>query len=135
YPSEQQFIDDIQKLNQQGLNSSFLEGTSEINPDAWQVFTEWTEGAAKAIAYSITSGCAFIDPEGVIIDGRMPAKATDYLVSAIKEACNEANWEGLFMPEIISGNIGFEARALGGALLPIYSNFAPDSDAFLKATN
>lgn len=139
--SKRQLINDasihqlLQKLNQQGLNSSFLEGTSEINPDAWQVFTEWTEGAAKAIAYSITSGCAFIDPEGVIIDGRMPAKATDYLVSAIQKACKEANWEGLFMPEIISGNIGFEARALGGALLPIYSNFAPDSDAFLKATN
>ena len=65
----------------------------------------------------------------------MPANATDYLVNAVKIACQDANWEGLYMPEIISGNIGIEARALGGALLPIYSNFAPDSEAFLKATN
>ena len=65
----------------------------------------------------------------------MPANATDYLVEAIKAACQTANWEGLYMPEIISGNIGFEARSLGGALLPIYSNFAPDSETFLKATS
>lgn len=125
----------LNTLNEKKLNSSFLEGASEINPDAWEVFTQWADASAEAIAYTITSGCAFIDPQGVVIDGRMPAKATDYLVTAIQKACDNANWEGLYMPEIISGNIGFEARALGGALLPIYSNFAPDSEAFLKATN
>ena len=100
-----------------------------------EVFTQWADASAEAIAYTITSGCAFVDPQGVVIDGRMPAKATDYLVTAINKVCDNANWEGLYMPEIISGNIGFEARALGGALLPIYSNFAPDSEAFLKATS
>ena len=123
------------KLEEKGLSSSFLEGTSEINPEAWKAFTQWADSAAEAMAYAITSGCAFVDPQGVIIDGRMPANATDYLVNAVKIACQDANWEGLYMPEIISGNIGIEARALGGALLPIYSNFAPDSEAFLKATN
>ena len=125
----------VKQLEKNNLSTSFLEGASEINPEAWSMFAQWADAAAEALAYTITSGCAFIDPQGVVIDGRMPAKATDYLVAAIKTACQKANWEGLYMPEIISGNIGFEARALGGALLPIYSNFAPDSEAFLKATS
>jgi predicted NBD/HSP70 family sugar kinase len=124
-----------QELSQLGLAKIFLEGASEINPETWLVYTRWADKAALAIAYAIASGCAFVDPEGMIIDGRIPAKATTYLVDAIRHACHTDNWEGLSKPTIICGNIGFDARALGGALLPIYSTFAPDSDAYLKATS
>lgn len=124
-----------QQLSKQGLSKAFLEGASEINPKAWLIYKQWADKAALAIAYAIASGCAFIDPEGVIIDGRMPAKATTYLVDAIRQACLTDNWEGLYKTNIICGNIGFDARVLGGALLPIYSTFAPDSEAYLKATN
>ena len=56
-------------------------------------------------------------------------------MDAIRDACDTDNWEGLAKVDIICGNIGFDARALGGALVPIYSTFAPDSDAYLKATS
>jgi hypothetical protein len=32
----------------------------------------------------------------------------------------------------LAGTIGSDARAIGGALLPLYANFAPDRDLFLK---
>jgi hypothetical protein len=35
-------------------------------------------------------------------------------------------------PRCCAGTIGSDARALGGALLPLYANFAPDRDLFLK---
>ena len=90
-----------QQLSQQGLSKAFLEGASEINPKAWLIYKQWADKAALAIAYAIASGCAFIDPEGVIIDGRMPAKATTYLVDAIRQACLTDNWEGLYKTNII----------------------------------
>lgn len=31
-----------------------------------------------------------------------------------------------------AGSIGSDARAWGGAVLPLYSNFAPDRDVLLK---
>jgi hypothetical protein len=34
---------------------------------------------------------------------------------------------------VVEGSIGSDARALGGALLPLHANFAPDRDLFLKA--
>jgi hypothetical protein len=35
-------------------------------------------------------------------------------------------------PRVLAGTIGSDARAIGGALLPLYANFAPDRDLFLK---
>jgi hypothetical protein len=34
---------------------------------------------------------------------------------------------------VTAGTIGSDARAVGGAILPLYANFAPDPDVFLKA--
>jgi len=124
-----------QQLSQLELATSFFEETNEICPKAWLIYTRWADKAALSIAYAIASGCAFIDPEGVIVDGGIPTKAASYLVDAIRDACDTDNWEGLAKVDIICGNIGFDARALGGALVPIYSTFAPDSDAYLKATS
>jgi hypothetical protein len=44
------------------------------------------------------------------------------------------DWEGLWPAKVIAGSIGSDARALGGALLPLHENFAPDRDLFLKVT-
>lgn len=44
------------------------------------------------------------------------------------------NWEGLHQPPRLElGAMGSDARALGGALLPLHACFAPDTDIFLKA--
>ena len=42
------------------------------------------------------------------------------------------NWEGVVRPAVLEGTIGADARAMGGGLLPLYANFAPDRDLFLK---
>ena len=42
------------------------------------------------------------------------------------------SWEGVTRPRLLAGTIGSDARALGGALLPLYANFAPDRELFLK---
>jgi hypothetical protein len=42
------------------------------------------------------------------------------------------SWEGAHRPRIVAGTVGSDARAIGGALLPLYANFAPDRDLFLK---
>jgi hypothetical protein len=42
------------------------------------------------------------------------------------------DWEGVHPPQLLPGTIGADAGALGGALLPLHANFAPDRDLFLK---
>jgi hypothetical protein len=36
-------------------------------------------------------------------------------------------------PQVLAGSVGSDARAIGGALLPLHANFAPDRELFLKA--
>ncbi len=50
----------------------------------------------------------------------------------VEKALDYYSWEGITRPEVLAGTIGSDARAIGGALLPLYANFAPDRDLFLK---
>jgi len=92
----------------------------------------WVAQAAGAIAMVVTSASCMLDPEGVIVDGSCSRALLDQLMNAIAGALDRYNWEGVQRPQVQSGIIGSDARALGGALLPLYANFAPDPELFLK---
>jgi predicted NBD/HSP70 family sugar kinase len=92
----------------------------------------WVAQAAAAIAMVVTSGSCMLDPEGIIVDGSCSRPLLDQLLAGVVEALARYNWEGIQPPPLHAGTIGSDARALGGALLPLYANFAPDRDVFLK---
>jgi predicted NBD/HSP70 family sugar kinase len=100
----------------------------------WQVYTlEWVETAARALAHCIVSGTAFLDLEAVVMDGVVAPTLMQSLVARTNEALKTYNWEGLQAPpRLVRGSIGSDARALGGALLPLHACFAPDREIFLK---
>ena len=50
-------------------------------------------------------------------------------------ALGNYNWEGMWPGTVIAGSTGPDARAIGGAWLPLHANFAPDRDLFLKVGN
>jgi len=94
--------------------------------------TQWVGQAARAIAMAIASASCVLDPEGVIVDGSCSRMLLDQLLAAIADAVELYDWEGVQRPQVQAGTIGSDARALGGALLPLYANFAPDRELFLK---
>jgi len=56
------------------------------------------------------------------------------LADGVRAALRAYSWEGLQAPPRLElGGIGSDARALGGALLPLHACFAPDTELFLKA--
>ncbi len=92
----------------------------------------WIEHAALALAHTVVSGTAFLDIDAVVIDGSFSRALLNALIAATQAALPRYNWEGLFAANVIAGNVGPDARALGGALMPLHANFAPDQDLFLK---
>jgi hypothetical protein len=54
------------------------------------------------------------------------------LLDETESALARYSWEGVARPQLVAGSIGSDARALGGALLPLYANFTPDRELFLK---
>ncbi len=101
--------------------------------DPWLPCTrEWLHTASPAIALAINSAACLLDVEGVIIDGSFSRELLAALLHDVDEALERYSWEGVQRPVVMPGTIGSDARAIGGALLPLYANFAPDRDLFLK---
>lgn len=122
-----------QRLREHGLDPMAAYDERALQ-DPWRPHTrEWIERAALALAHCIVSGTAFLDLEAVVIDGVVAPALLDDLIDRTRQALAAYNWEGLQSPPPLRpGSIGSDARALGGALLPLHACFAPDRDLFLK---
>lgn len=95
---------------------------------------EWIASAATALAHCIVSATAFLDLEAVVLDGAADPGMLQALAEGVQASLRAYNWEGLQAPPRLElGSIGSDARALGGALLPLHACFAPDTELFLKA--
>ena len=92
----------------------------------------WLREAARVMAMAIGNAACLLDLQRVIVDGSFSRDLQVALQSAIEEAMDHYSWEGVTRPTVLCGAIGADAQALGGALLPLYANFAPDRDLFLK---
>jgi predicted NBD/HSP70 family sugar kinase len=99
----------------------------------WRSATEsWLREASPAVALAVNSAACLLDLDGVIIDGAFSRGLLAALLESVEAALDDCNWEGVARPALLAGTIGSDARAIGGALLPLYANFAPDRDLFLK---
>ena len=99
----------------------------------WREVTQaWLERASLAIAHTINSAACLLDIDGAIVDGTVAPRLLAALIEAVGGAMRRYNWEGVSAPQVLPGTIGADAAALGGALLPLHANYAPDRDLFLK---
>lgn len=99
----------------------------------WLAHTQaWLQQAAAAMALAINGAACLLDLESVILDGSFSRALQAALVAALQPAMDRYSWEGVTRPAVLPGTIGSDARAMGGALLPLHANFAPDRDLFLK---
>jgi predicted NBD/HSP70 family sugar kinase len=103
-----------------------------LQPPWWPLTQAWLAAAAAAIAQAVQCAACLLDLEGVILDGNFGRGLLAALLAETRAALARYDWEGVTQPELMAGTIGSDARALGGALLPLYANFAPDRDLFLK---
>jgi len=101
--------------------------------EPWAPLTrEWLARACPAVALAVNSAACLLDLPGVIVDGSFGRELLAELLAGLEGALDLYSWEGVQRPAVLAGTIGRDARALGGALLPLYANFAPDRDLFLK---
>jgi len=125
-----------QRFAARGLDASAAYDERAVNDAAYAGETAaWARQAALALALCVTSGTALLDIEAVVIDGAFCRPLLDQLLALTREALQRYNWEGLWAPQLHAGQMGSDARALGGALVPLHASFAPDRDLFLKAAS
>jgi len=103
-----------------------------LAPDVWAVTERWLEEACPAIAMTIATSSALLDLEAVVIDGEIDRQLVREMIRRTQGALDRIEWEGMVRPQLIEGTIGADARAMGGAILPLYAHFAPMHELFLK---
>jgi predicted NBD/HSP70 family sugar kinase len=115
-----------------GLDPEAAADARALEPP-WSPHTRaWLKTAAQAMAFCIVQGACLLDLEQVIVDGVFARDLLSRLMAELENALDHHSWEGVHRPSLLAGTIGADARALGGALLPLYAQFAPDPEVFLK---
>ena len=122
-----------QRLAGEGLDATAAYDDRALQPPFAAATQAWLESASQALAHAIVSGAAMLDLDDVVVDGSMSRLLLQALLERTRAALDRCNWEGLWRPQVHGGRAGALACALGGAMLPLHANFAPDHDVFLKA--
>jgi predicted NBD/HSP70 family sugar kinase len=100
----------------------------------WRTATEaWLTEAADALALAVDSSACLLDVDAVVVDGSFGRELLSALLTATTRSLDLYDWEGVARPQLLPGTVGADARAIGGALLPLHANFSPDRELFLKA--
>ena len=121
-----------QTLEQAGFDPHLVHQDA-IMDDAYSAYVgPWLSQAGEALAMTAVSSAAMLDLDAVIIDGSLGRTLIEALIRATRDRIQHYNLAGLQPPTIMAGKVGAHARALGGALLPLHTQFFPIKDIFLK---
>ncbi|MDV4153443.1 MULTISPECIES: ROK family transcriptional regulator [Rhizobium] len=104
--------------------------------DGWVDFGEpmeaWIQDSAKALAQAIVAAASIVDFSAAVIDGGFPVWVRSRVVQATIDEAAKLDLQGVVMPEIIEGAVGAQARAIGGASLPIFARYLTDQNVLFK---
>ncbi|WP_210106010.1 ROK family transcriptional regulator [Neorhizobium galegae] len=104
--------------------------------DEWIDFGEpldiWIRDTADALAQAIVAAASVIDFGAAVIDGGFPPWVRARIVKATVAAVARLDLQGVIIPDIIEGAVGAQARAIGGASLPIFARYLTDQSILFK---
>ncbi|MEM8553948.1 MAG: ROK family transcriptional regulator [Pseudomonadota bacterium] len=96
-------------------------------PQDWSQFAEqlspWVQRTANEIAKAARNACAVVDFEAVLIDGAFPESVRSDLVAQISTAMDNLDMRGIIRPRIEEARLDGNARVIGAAAAPIFSQF------------
>jgi predicted NBD/HSP70 family sugar kinase len=102
-----------------------------LQPENWDGFGKhldaWIGEIAPSLAYAIAATSSVIDFPAVIIDGAFPPSVRRRIVARTTNAMAELDLAGIQPPVIVEGEVGQNARAMGGACLPLLNRSILDA--------
>lgn len=105
-------------------------------PQDWSTLTRyvdpWIGQTAQELAKAALSVCSVFDFEAILIDGAFPLEVREELVKRVRRYLVNQDTRGLIVPQIEAGSIGVNAREIGAASSPIFSQFLLNANAGLS---
>lgn len=120
------------RLIEAGLNPDMLWS----QPQDWSVLSRyvdpWLGQTAQELAKAALSVCSVVDFEAILIDGAFPADVRQELVERVRRYLVNQDTRGLIVPRIEEAVVGQDAREIGAASGPIFSQFFLNTHAGLS---
>ncbi len=119
------------RLSEVGLDPSGL-WQSEDWSDYARYVEPWIRQTAQELAKAALSTCSVIDFEAILIDGALPADVKETLVDRTRRYVGNQDTRGLIPPQVEAGEMGGQAREVGAACSPIFSQYLLNTNAVLS---
>ncbi|MDO6587377.1 ROK family protein [Salipiger sp. 1_MG-2023] len=120
------------RLSQAGLDPALI----CKQPQDWSGFMRhvepWIGQTAQELAKAALSICSVIDFSAILIDGAFPPKVRQDLVERTRRYLVNQDKRGLIEPVIEAGSFGHNARAIGAASSPLFSQYLLNTNAGLS---
>ncbi|MEM9434939.1 MAG: ROK family transcriptional regulator [Pseudomonadota bacterium] len=115
------------RLRKAGFNPRDLWDKSDGWVRAAEFVAPWIEDTALEVAKASLMACSVIDFEAVVIDGPFPSDVRAQLIEKVRENLHQQDIRGLIAPMIEEGSIGPDAREIGAACGPMFSQYFLDT--------
>src|SRR5690606_29437030 len=119
-------------LQERGIDPQPLWYSADDWIDFGEPLEQWIQDSAAALAQAIIAAASIIDFGAAVLDGGFPPWVRQRLVTATIDAVERLDLQGVIIPDIIEGRVGSQARAIGGASLPIFARYLMDQNVLFK---
>ncbi len=120
------------RLAAAGFHVSAPGELTELEPRAREVVDRWIGESTEALVGALIAINCLIDPEAILIGGRLPAQIVDQLASSLNARMAAFAGQVPAIAPIARAATADDAPAVGAAILPFSDRFLPTRFALLK---
>lgn len=95
---------------------------AEFNVE-WPGVDEWVERARGPLSLIASSIAALLDPEAIVLGGRLPNALARKIIAAIELYDDARRSESRPLPKIMISETQVDACAIGAAMMPLVQQF------------
>jgi predicted NBD/HSP70 family sugar kinase len=122
------------RLAAHGLRVRSPNGLLRLEPRAQGIIEEWIGESSRALIESLVAVNCLINPEAILIGGRLPAPIVDQLAAALNASMQRFANQVPAVATIARAATADDAPAVGAAILPFSDRLLPTRYALLKVT-
>jgi predicted NBD/HSP70 family sugar kinase len=122
------------RLAEQGVRVATPRGLMRLEPSARLIVDRWIHESTEALLESFAAVNCLINPEAILIGGRLPAALVDSLAASLNQRMAAFSAQMPAIAPIARALTSDDAPAVGAAILPFSYRLLPTRFALLKAT-
>jgi predicted NBD/HSP70 family sugar kinase len=105
-----------------------------LDPPAQKIIDEWLATSVDALEQALVGVNCLINPEAILIGGRLPAPLVDRLAHSLNERLRGYVGRIPSVAPVARASMSEDAPALGAAILPFTEHFLPTRFALMNRT-